>query len=113
VLSIQGCAACFRAKPTWGGGAHLRAHTLNCLGSVWAQWAGLAQPLDMSIFQQGTQTNEFGEWRGSAENPTCMPAPAVCGDMQAAYNATTATLCCPGLTCACSTDDDSHLCRCA
>lgn len=26
--------------------------------SIWAMWAGQPWPLDMSIFEQGTQTNE-------------------------------------------------------
>ena len=28
--------------------------------SIWAMWAGQPWPLDMSIFEQETQTNEFG-----------------------------------------------------
>lgn len=28
--------------------------------SIWALWAGQPWPLDMSIFEQETQTNEFG-----------------------------------------------------
>lgn len=31
--------------------------------SIWAMWAGDPWPLDMSIFEQGTQTNEFGVCR--------------------------------------------------
>lgn len=27
--------------------------------SIWAMWSGQPWPLDMSIFEQGTQTNEF------------------------------------------------------
>jgi len=82
--------------------------------SIWAQWAGLPQPLDMSIFEANTQTNEFGQWRGNTGNPTCMAAPAVCGSEKAAYNASTTIFCCPGLTCVC-TDNGSadDLCRCS
>ena len=28
--------------------------------SIWAMWTGEPWPLDMSIFEQQTQTNEFG-----------------------------------------------------
>ena len=28
--------------------------------SIWSMWAGQQWPLDMSIFEEGTQTNEFG-----------------------------------------------------
>ena len=28
--------------------------------SIWAMWAGEQWPLDMSIFEKETQTNEFG-----------------------------------------------------
>jgi hypothetical protein len=30
--------------------------------SIWAMWAGDVWPLDMSIFDKETQTNEFGVW---------------------------------------------------
>jgi len=77
--------------------------------SIWASWTGLAQPLDMSIFTESTQTNEQGEWRGDAGNPTCMMESTVCGNNDPAYNATTTVLCCEGLSCACG---DDLLCRC-
>ena len=84
--------------------------------SIWAAWSGPAQPLDMSIFDEGVATNEEGHWRGDAGNPTCMAAGTVCGDLERAYNATTTVLCCPGLACGCgagSDDGDNQLCRCA
>ena len=40
--------------------------------SVWAMWAGGAQQLNMSIFEQNTKTNEFDEKPGSPSNPTCV-----------------------------------------
>ena len=78
---------------------------------IWAAWIGEAQPLDMSIFSPGEQTEDFGHWRGDSGNPTCMAEATVCGDMRPQYNATTAVLCCPGLAYACGNDDD-QLCRC-
>lgn len=83
--------------------------------SAWASWSGEAQPLDMSIFEEETQTNELGHWRGDAGNPTCMAATTACGTTLPAYNATTTVLCCPGLACSCGNgdgDDDEQLCRC-
>ena len=78
---------------------------------IWAAWIGEAQPLDMSIFSPGEQTEDFGHWRGDSGNPTCMAEATVCGDMRPQYNATTVVLCCPELACACGNDDD-QLCRC-
>lgn len=40
--------------------------------SIWAQWAGQPWPLDMTIFQQGNQTNEFGHYPGDPDNPLCL-----------------------------------------
>eukprot|EP00047_Mylnosiga_fluctuans_P004065 m.232525 g.232525 ORF g.232525 m.232525 type:complete len:229 (-) comp12371_c0_seq1:64-750(-) len=47
--------------------------------SIWALWAGDKWPLDMSIFTQGTQTNEFNETVGDAGNPTCLSVGQACG----------------------------------
>jgi hypothetical protein len=39
--------------------------------SIWAMWAGEPWPLDMSIFEQGTQTNEFGVFSLSSFAYSC------------------------------------------
>jgi aromatic ring-cleaving dioxygenase len=80
--------------------------------SIWASWSGIPQPLDMSIFQENTQTEDFGHWRGDDGNPTCMAATYVCGSTLPAYNSTTSVLCCPGLACDCGVSDDEDFCRC-
>jgi hypothetical protein len=81
--------------------------------SIWAMWAGEPWPLDMSIFDQGTQTNEFGVFSlsffvyscffyyssqhipGDSDNPACLRKGAVCGDDQLSPT----TLCCYELAC--------------
>ncbi|CAF1287283.1 unnamed protein product [Adineta steineri] len=57
---------------------------------IWALWAGQRWPLDMSIFDKETQTNEFGHYPGDSDNPVCLSKNGVCGDDQL-Y---TSTLCC-------------------
>ncbi|CAF1091782.1 unnamed protein product [Adineta ricciae] len=63
--------------------------------SIWAMWAGQPWPLDMSIFEQETQTNEFGHHPGDSDNPVCLLKGAVCGDDQFSPLA----LCCYELAC--------------
>jgi aromatic ring-cleaving dioxygenase len=63
--------------------------------SIWASWTGEAWPLNLAIFTEGEQTNEFGQYPGDAENPVCMPSSTVCGDVQT----NTTVLCCAGLAC--------------
>ncbi len=46
--------------------------------SIWSQWLGSPWNMDMSIFNQWTQTNEFGEVLGSAHNPTCLASGGIC-----------------------------------
>ena len=65
--------------------------------SIWAMWAGEPWPLDMTIFEQGVQTNEFGHYRGDPDNPACLPYGAVCGDTL--FGPGPAALCCYSLAC--------------
>ena len=67
--------------------------------SIWASWIGQPIPLDLSIFTQGEQTNEFGRWRGDDGNPTCMGQGAVCGGASAGFNSSTTILCCESIAC--------------
>ncbi|CAF3428321.1 unnamed protein product [Rotaria sp. Silwood1] len=63
--------------------------------SIWAMWAGEQWPLDMSIFEKETQTNEFGHYPGDSDNPVCLVKGGVCGDDQLSPSA----LCCYDLAC--------------
>jgi hypothetical protein len=65
--------------------------------SIWAQWAGEPWPLDMTIFEKGNQTNEFGHYRGDPDNPACLPKGAVCGS--SLFGPGPAALCCYSLPC--------------
>jgi len=65
--------------------------------SLWAMWAGQVWPLDMTIFDQGNQTNEFGHHPGDSDNPVCLPKGTVCGDTM--FGLGPSTLCCFGLAC--------------
>eukprot|EP01099_Mayorella_cantabrigiensis_P005162 TRINITY_DN4046_c0_g1_i4.p1 TRINITY_DN4046_c0_g1~~TRINITY_DN4046_c0_g1_i4.p1 ORF type:complete len:168 (-),score=45.45 TRINITY_DN4046_c0_g1_i4:86-589(-) len=68
--------------------------------SIWALWAGEKWPLNFNIFIQNTQTNEFDAERGDSGNPVCLPANAVCGNLNAdGPNG----VCCLGLQCLCPT----------
>lgn len=67
--------------------------------SIWALWAGSAWPLNMAIFQQGKQTNEFNETRGSLANPVCLSEGNMCGG---AIAPGPQVVCCDELTCDCS-----------
>lgn len=63
--------------------------------TIWAMWAGQPWPLDLTIFEQGTQTNEFGQYRGNEGNPVCLNEGAVCGDSTFGPS----TICCFDLSC--------------
>ena len=63
--------------------------------TIWAMWAGEPWPLDLTIFSQGEQTNEFGQTRGDSGNPVCLTEGAVCGDTTFGPS----TLCCFDLAC--------------
>jgi aromatic ring-cleaving dioxygenase len=63
--------------------------------SIWAMWSGAAWPLDLTIFEQGTQTNEFGHYPGDPDNPVCLFKGYACGD--SVYGPS--TICCNNLTC--------------
>jgi len=63
--------------------------------SLWAMWAGQPWPLDMTIFEQGNQTNEFGQTPGDSDNPLCLAKGVVCGDSTFGVS----TLCCENLAC--------------
>lgn len=77
--------------------------------SIWAQWSGPAWNMDMSIFDQWTQTNEFGEYLGTDRNPSCLGAGGVCAmGSQSTPGYGPQVVCCAGSACAC----DSAECRC-
>ena len=81
--------------------------------SIWSQWVGPAWNMDMSIFTQGTQTNEFDEVVGTVRNPSCAPLKQVCGfgDPQApGYGPQ--VLCCSGTSCACDASSTDGACYC-
>jgi len=61
----------------------------------WAMWAGQKWPLNMDIFTQYTQTEEFTATRGDEGNPTCLRAEEYCG-ADGPLGA-----CCEGLACQC------------
>jgi len=66
--------------------------------SIWALWGGEPWPLNFDIFEQNTQTNEFGSYRGDSGNPVCLSSGAYCGDLNADGPA---GVCCLGLQCNC------------
>jgi aromatic ring-cleaving dioxygenase len=74
--------------------------------SDYAQWGGMAWPINLAIFEQGVQTNEFGQTVGDAENPVAMPQGTLCG----AHRNTT-VLCMPGTTCQCGSSDNLCICK--
>ena len=63
----------------------------------WALWAGMKWPLNMAIFTQYTQTEEFHAVRGDSGNPICLAANDVCGSAAEGPNGA----CCAGLACRC------------
>lgn len=65
----------------------------------WAMWAGQKWPLNMAIFTQYTQTEEFNATRGDSGNPTCLRKEEVCGLSEGPIGA-----CCSDLTCRCGKD---------
>lgn len=81
--------------------------------SIWAQWTGSSWNMDMSIFTQGTQTNEFGEPLGTVRNPSCAATQEVCafGDVNSASYAPS-VLCCAGTSCNCDDASTSGKCYC-
>lgn len=46
--------------------------------SEWALWAGGAQKINLGIFKEHTQTNEFDQHAGTKENPVCLKAGSIC-----------------------------------
>jgi len=66
--------------------------------SKWAMWVGERWPLDMTIFDENTQTNEFDHYPGDANNPICLAKNGVCGD--SVFGLGPVALCCYNLTCA-------------
>lgn len=82
--------------------------------SIWAQWSGPAWNMDMSIFTQWTQTNEFGEVVGTDENPTCLASGGVCAfpysdPRSSGYGPQ--VVCCAGSSCACTTSSANCYCQ--
>jgi len=65
--------------------------------SIWSMWAGQVWPLDMTIFEQGNQTNEFGHYPGDSDNPVCLDKGGVCGD--SFFGLGPNVYCCGGLAC--------------
>lgn len=74
----------------------------------WAQWCGQKWPLNMNIFTQYTQTEEFNGERGDAGNPVCLPANAVCGNALELEGPS--GVCCEHLACRCP---NGGVCTCA
>ena len=67
--------------------------------SKWAFWVGPAWIMDMSIFDEGDQTNEFGHYAGDSVNPTCLAEGLNCGSPD--YQGP-AMACCQNSICNCS-----------
>ena len=83
--------------------------------SIWAQWTGPAWNLDLSIFTPWTQTESFGQYLGSPENPVCLRQGGICADKtaRAQYSAAAfapQVVCCAGLACGCE-DEGNCYCR--
>jgi aromatic ring-cleaving dioxygenase len=74
--------------------------------SDYAQWAGMVWPINLAIFEQGVQTNEFDQTVGDAGNPVAMPQGTLCG----AHHNTT-VLCMPGTACKCDNKDQLCICK--
>jgi len=74
--------------------------------SIWAMWVGERWPLDMTIFEENSRTNEFGHYPGDSDNPVCLSKGGVCGDSDFGIGPT--TLCCYGLTCSPSETVNAH-----
>lgn len=70
--------------------------------SIWAAWLGQPWPLNMGIFTEGQQTNEFNATRGDTGNPVCLPQHAVCGSKS---QGGPQGACCQKLTCLCFTEN--------
>lgn len=64
-----------------------------------AQWTGDKWPLDFSIFDEYTQTNEFDAVRGDEGNPVCLAEGDVCGGAEGPSGP-----CCEHNMCACKGD---------
>lgn len=64
--------------------------------STWAMWSGAVWPLNMGIFTQYTQTEEFNATRGDSGNPICLKEMDVCGASEGPDG-----VCCSGLACRC------------
>ena len=82
---------------------------------IWAQWSGTAWPLNMDIFEEQTQTNEWAAVRGDNANPSCIAANATCGQAHPSTWANSGAIlaCCEGTTCDCySSGGSSGKCQC-
>lgn len=80
--------------------------------SIWAQWSGSPWNMDMSIFTQNTQTNEFGEVLGAPHNPSCLAAGGVCGSTSTTGYYGAQVSCCAGSACQCAEGAADGLCVC-
>ena len=83
--------------------------------SIWAHWTGPAWNLDMSIFTPWTQTESFGQYLGSPENPVCLRKGGICADarLREEYSKEAfapQVVCCAGLACGCE-DEGNCYCR--
>ncbi len=80
--------------------------------SIWAQWNGNPWNMDMSIFTQWTQTNEFGEYLGTDRNPSCLTTGGVCAfGNSATPGYGPQVLCCAGSSCNCDSADGNCYCK--
>ena len=83
--------------------------------SIWAHWTGPAWNLDMSIFTPWTQTESFGQYLGSPQNPVCLAKGGICADktLRGQYSKEAfapQVVCCAGLACGCE-DEGNCYCR--
>jgi hypothetical protein len=75
--------------------------------STSALWAGQAWPLNLNIFKNGVQTNEYDQSQGDAGNIVCLTARSRCGPSD---DENLRVKCCAPLSCsACS----HGVCTCA
>lgn len=84
--------------------------------SIWAQWSGAPWTMDMSIFTPWTQTESFGKYLGTPENPVCLAHGGMCADAKSAqvYNSKAFApqiVCCAGLNCDCASGDGHCFCK--
>ena len=81
--------------------------------SKWAMWSGAVWPLNMGIFTEYTQTEEFNATRGDTGNPICMVENDICGlSSSNGVGEGPAGVCCDGLACKCNNNGNNNNCQC-